>query len=128
MDRKVQIPTAAAITTRISRIVPKDMPRLLFESWLQQAPNALDHMLLDYEVPLRGGRRLNLKAVNWPKTLCLAHGKDVKRARDHLFSLFASLPISTMSLIRFRGHLPEGGYDGQNGIRQVGATAPPAVH
>jgi hypothetical protein len=33
-----------------------------------------------------------------------------------------------MSLIRFRGHLPKGGYDVRHGIREAGATDTPRVH
>ena len=36
-------------------------------------------------------------------------------------------PMRCLSLIRFRGHLPKGGYCGQNGIKQSGATGTPAV-
>ena len=32
-----------------------------------------------------------------------------------------------VALIRFRGHHPKGGYDGQNGIRQARATSAAAV-
>ena len=33
-----------------------------------------------------------------------------------------------LSLIRFGGHLPRGGYDGQNGIKQGGTTGTTTVH
>ena len=33
-----------------------------------------------------------------------------------------------LSLIQFGGHLPKGGYDGQNGITQSGETRAATVH
>jgi hypothetical protein len=41
----------------------------LFIDWLleHQASVSLDHLLVDYEVPLKDKRKLRLKAVNWPK-------------------------------------------------------------
>ena len=39
-----------------------------------------------------------------------------------------SLDLVGVSLIRFGGHLPRGGYDGQNGIKQGGTTGTTTVH
>ena len=39
-----------------------------------------------------------------------------------------ALPLPALSLIRFGGHLPRGGYDGQNGIKQGGTTGTTTVH
>jgi hypothetical protein len=36
--------------------------------------------------------------------------------------------ISCLALIRLRGHLPEGGYDGQNGIKEDWATRTATIH
>ena len=36
--------------------------------------------------------------------------------------------VHKVSLIRFGGHLPRGGYDGQNGIKQGGTTGTTTVH
>jgi hypothetical protein len=40
----------------------------------------------------------------------------------------AQVVIIGLSLIQFGGHLPKGGYDGQNGIKQDGAAGAAAVH
>jgi hypothetical protein len=41
---------------------------------------------------------------------------------------YVALATDTLRLIRSGGHHPKGGYDGQNGIRQVGTARPTAVH
>jgi len=40
---------------------------ILIDSLLEQASGSLDHVLVGYEVPFKDGRRIVLKAVNWPK-------------------------------------------------------------
>jgi hypothetical protein len=38
------------------------------------------------------------------------------------------MAITPVSLIRFGGHFPKGGYDVQNGIKQDGQTCTATVH
>lgn len=40
---------------------------MFIDSLLEQASGTLDHVLVDYEVPLKDKRKMKLKAVNWPK-------------------------------------------------------------
>jgi len=40
---------------------------LAVQRLLEQGQDSLDHVLVDYAVPLRGSPALTLKAINWPK-------------------------------------------------------------
>lgn len=51
--------------------------------------------------------------------------------KSAIYQLFASHFVdhllNNLGLIRFRGHLPKGGYDVQNGIKAGGETGAPTV-
>ena len=49
----------------------------------------------------------------------------VRRHADRVVGVFVASELAVVGLIRFRGHRPKGGYDGQNGIkagRETSAT------
>ena len=46
---------------------------------------------------------------------------------ENIVSLRSRFAVE-VRLIRFRGHLPKGGYDGQNGIKQARTTGTTTVH
>jgi hypothetical protein len=58
---------------------------------LQENPRALDHVLVDYDVPFKGNVKKNLKAINWPKAFYMAQGRDMKRAKAALLSLLGGM-------------------------------------
>jgi hypothetical protein len=57
---------------------------------LQEDPGSLDHVLVDYPVPFRGGTK-TLKAINWPKGFYLGYDKDPKRAKAALLTLLGTM-------------------------------------
>ena len=74
------------------------------------------------------------RKYRWPKADWLANKSKLDGYRRRVRSAMAKCDddelfnvCEKVSLIRFRGHHPKGGYDGQNGIRQVGTTSPAAV-
>lgn len=40
---------------------------LIIEGWLEGAKSRREHLLVDWEIPLHGGRTIQAKAVNWPR-------------------------------------------------------------
>jgi hypothetical protein len=68
---------------------------ILVDSLLQRDPSSLDHVLVDYEVPLTGKGRVRLKAINWPKSAYLTFARDAQQAKAfvlHTFGSTRSLP------------------------------------
>ncbi|MGB2713517.1 MAG: hypothetical protein WBC51_05015 [Vicinamibacterales bacterium] len=89
------ISDAAAWYTRADWIGIHTTPQatVFVRSLLCEKPEALDHVLLDYNVPLKDKSRMHLKAVNWPKTLYLTHQKDAVRARATLLGVLGTQPV-----------------------------------
>jgi hypothetical protein len=46
---------------------------LAIERLLDEGQDSLEHVLVDYDVPLKGQQTLRLKAINWPKIFVVAH-------------------------------------------------------
>jgi predicted nucleic acid-binding protein len=74
---------------------------VLIRSSLQEHPSALDHVLVDYPVPLAANGTMNLKAINWPKGLYLQfEPRDSKKAKSTLLKILGgmrSLPAGAES-------------------------------
>ncbi len=61
------------------------------QSLLQENPRALDHVLINYAVPLKDRGILDLKAINWPKGLYLQQKKEHKRAKAVLLGILGGM-------------------------------------
>jgi hypothetical protein len=55
---------------------------MVVQSLIEHTRDNVDHLIVDYDVPLKGQPRMNLKAVNWPKGFSVeevspvAHGES----------------------------------------------------
>ena len=64
---------------------------ILINSGLLDTPMALNHVLVDYDVPMTTGGTVRLKAVNWPKGLLLKYGRNGRRAKEALLQILGSV-------------------------------------
>ena len=66
---------------------------VLINSFLAAGGDSLDYVLVDYDVPLKDSRTMNLKAINWPKLIYLNNSKTSERAKAATLRLLAKGPI-----------------------------------
>lgn len=55
---------------------------LVIESLLPRGADKLDHLLVDYSVPLKDNRSFTLKAINWPKAFMVKGLRPVEDDED----------------------------------------------
>ena len=98
------------------------------QSLLERATRDLEHVVVDYPVPLKSGNVLNVKAVNWPKGFYVqglrpeGHGE---RTRAKLLSLLREheIPLGTESkyfnAIRFFDYIEKTQKPGRAAVSSV---------
>jgi hypothetical protein len=69
---------------------------------LEQQPENLDHLLIDYDIPLKDGRSLKLKAINWAKVFFVKGispcvGNEGQRYKLLQFLSLHQVPLGTES-------------------------------
>ncbi len=55
---------------------------LLIQAMLEPRGTDLDHLLVDYPVPIKGGPAISLKTVNWPKAFVVTGLTPVAAGKD----------------------------------------------
>lgn len=66
---------------------------LIIEGWLEGAKSRRKHLLIDWDIPLHGGRTIRAKAVNWPRAFLVprispcAKGEHPRKKLLELLSL-----------------------------------------
>ena len=67
---------------------------MFVQSLIDATSRDIRFVLLDYDVPMKGGSKLNLKAINWPKNLHLRYpNSDAQRIRGLLEESLVADPI-----------------------------------
>ena len=97
-------------------------------SRLRQAQQKQQRAITKYNDAVRRHNQGVRTAVNRYNQAVRAHNERVRANRRRLASELARLnskpTITTMGLIRSRGHVPKGGYDVPNGSNHTSAVTP----
>jgi len=64
---------------------------LFIQSLLESEKTSLDHLLVDYEIPLKGRDPLELKAINWPKAFVVKGLTPVEKGKESPKAKFLKL-------------------------------------
>jgi hypothetical protein len=56
---------------------------MVIQALAEQDGDLLPHLLLDYDIPMKDGTVVRLKAVNWPKTFLAPNLTPCQRGEDH---------------------------------------------
>jgi len=69
---------------------------IVIQRWLEKHSATKGHLMVDYNVPLKDGETIRVKAVNWPKVFFvdgLTPCKSGEKAREKLLQLLSDHPV-----------------------------------
>jgi hypothetical protein len=69
---------------------------MVIQHWLEREVKNRNHLILDYNVPLKDGKTIRVKAVNWPRVFFMppiSPCRNAEKPREKLLELLTAHPV-----------------------------------